>query len=364
MVVSRKKLLLLIPSLGGGGAERVFSILLRHLDRTLFEPHLALLRGENVYGRDIPDDVVVHEIQVSRTRYALPGVIRVIRTIRPEIVLATQVRMNMIAILAKPLLPRGTRVFLRESISPSTSTTNKFASFLWRILYRELYRRADRIVCLSDNMVNEITAEFKMPHDKLVRIYNPVDSRRVRELGEAGANPYSGPGPRLVAAGRLCRQKGFDLLLSAMPMVRQALPGAQLAILGQGILQNELEAQAHRLGLDGAVRFWGFQRNPWPFIKHADVFVLPSRFEGLPNILLEAMALETPIIATDCPGGVAEIQSYVRGMTVIPPEDPVALARAVISTCGTSRHNENGSGDIAAFALQKIVGEYSDLLLS
>jgi glycosyltransferase involved in cell wall biosynthesis len=368
MVRSRTKILLAIPSLAGGGAERFFTNLLQHLDRDRFEPHLALLEGESAYLQDVPMDVVVHEIRVRRVRYALPGIIRIARQVRPKVILSTLAHMNQCVLLARPFLPREIKLIVREAISPSMIEGNALFLFFSRIFYQTLYRRADKIVCLSDGMAEEI-AEFGISRDKLVRIYNPVDVERVRELAASAENPYSGAGPQLVAVGRLCHQKGFDLLLSAMPRVREALPHARLAILGQGPLGKELEIQAQKLGLQDAVRFWGFQQNPWTFIEHADVFVLPSRYEGLPNALLEAMALHKPIVATDCPGAVGEIASCIPGMTVIPMEDPETLARAVISACKMSSHSTNGNGKssedaFSRFDLKTIVGEYSTLFLS
>src|SRR5262249_6294250 len=147
---------------------------------------------------------------------------------------------------------------------------------------------------LSDSMVDDLEMHFSVPKQKLVRIYNPVDVKRVRKVAEAGGNPYSRCGPHLVAAGRLSREKGFDLLVAAMPAIIKRIPEAQLTILGEGPLRELLAEQIHTLGLGEKVTLVGFQRNPWRYFRHADVFVLPSRYEGMPNTLLEALAVGTP----------------------------------------------------------------------
>src|SRR5258707_4018592 len=278
MTGGRKKVLFLIPSLEGGGAERVFSMLLRHLDRTRFEPHLAILQAGGTYLRDIPSDVAVHDLKVSRVRYALPSIVRLVWKIRPQTLLSTLQHLNLALILAKPLLPRGTKLLVREAAIVSTVLREERAHpQFWAWLYRHLYGRADAVICLSDSMVDDLVVNFGLPREQLVRIYNPVDIGRVRQLADVGENPYSSPGPHLVAAGRLTRQKGLDILLDALPAVLQRFPSAQLAILGEGPLQAELTEQAQRLGLNGRVHFLGFQQNPWLYFKHADVFVLPSR---------------------------------------------------------------------------------------
>src|SRR5262249_54323180 len=135
----------------------------------------------------------------------------------------------------------------------------------------------------------------------------------------------SGEGPHVVAAGRLSPEKGFDILLAAMPAVRRRLPHTQLAILGDGPLLDDLTLQAQKLDVMDAVTFKGFQQNPWPFFCHADLLVLSSRYEGLPNVLLEALALGTPVVAADCPGGIREVQRFCPEIVLVPPDDPPAL---------------------------------------
>lgn len=365
MMCKREKILLLIPSLAGGGAERFFCMLLEHLDRRRFELHVALFSLHGEYVSDVPSDVIIHDLKCSRGRYAAVRLVRLIWQLRPRAVLSTLPPCNLVLTLSRPFLPRQTRVLVRESLPPSTILPSR-GFRLWRALYRYFYGRADKIICLCDTMAEEIATRFKIPRDKLVRIYNPVDSQRVQRLGEAAANPYSGTGPHLVAVGRLDRQKGFDLLLSAMPAVREAVPGVTLAILGQGPLKDVLAEQARSLGLTDSVQFLGFQKNPWLFVRYADLFVLPSRYEGLPNALLEAMALGKSIVAADCPGAIAEIHAFNPAMVLVPPEDPEALARAIISKCKMhdEKSNLNGfSWSLEQFAVPRIMGEYSDLLL-
>jgi glycosyltransferase involved in cell wall biosynthesis len=219
---------------------------------------------------------------------------------------------------------------------------------------------------LSDWIVDDMAAKLGVPREKMVRIYNPVDINRVLELAETGGNPYSGPGPHVVAAGRLSREKGFDVLLAAMPAVFEYLPDSRLTILGDGPLRDDLNNQMHKLGLSKVVSFLGFQQNPWRYLKHADVFVLPSRYEGLSNILLEVLAIGRPVVATDCPGAVREVQGCDEEMIVVPHEDPVALAEAIVSVCRRTRreheHLEPARLRLSKFNLQQIIDEYSALL--
>jgi len=352
----------------GGGAEHVFSILLRHLDRTKFELHLGILCGKGAYLDDIPRDVVVHDLETSRVRYALPSMVKLVRKIRPQTVMSAVLNVNVAAILSKPFLPRGTRVLVREAANPSAilSFAEVNHRHLWEWAYRHLYKRADGVICLSDAMANDMVNKLGIPANKAVRIYNPVEVQRVREMADKGENPYSSAGPQLVAAGRLSKEKGFDVLIAAMPLVLRQFPGAALVILGQGQLKQQLVQQAQDLGLAQSVRLLGYRQNPWPYYRHADVFVLSSRFDGMPNAVLEALALGTQVVATDCPGGIREIQSCDPEMILVPPEKPDALAEGIISVLrqrqhgGPARHRRQP--DLAKFDLQHAVAEYSRLL--
>src|SRR5262249_39551224 len=148
--------------------------------------------------------------------------------------------------------------------------------------------------------------------------------------------------------------------------VRRAIPGARLIILGEGPLEAQLKQQAAGLGVLDAVTFAGFQENPWPYVQHSDVFVLASRYEGLPNSVLEALALGVSVVATDCPGGTREIQRSAKQTALVPPESPEALAGAIIVALNSAQKKSSAAKEsdesLRRFDIQTIVEEYSRLL--
>jgi glycosyltransferase involved in cell wall biosynthesis len=370
----RKKIVFLIGSMEGGGSARVFVTLLRHLDRNHFKPYLVLLRAEGELMCQVPKDVVVHTLHRSWHYPRLAGsfplmhnLVQLVRRIRPHAVLSTG-GMNLALVLARPGLPRSTKVLIREcSVLNARLNSDTRHPRLWRLLYRYLYQWADKVVCLSDSMVTEMSEKFHLRQQRSIRIYNPIDLDLVQELGRRGGNPYSGAGPQLVAAGRLSQEKGFDLLLAAMPRVIECLPRARLTILGWGPLRAVLTEQIQRLRLSGSVSLAGFQQNPWPYLYHADLFVLSSRRESFSNTLLEALALETPAVAVDCPGAMREIYGSNPAVRIVPAGDAASLAEAIVAACSANEYEridpQSSQDWLAKFALKKVIDEYSALFL-
>jgi glycosyltransferase involved in cell wall biosynthesis len=367
-----KRVLFIVPAFtkGAGGAERVIATVLRHLERSDLECHLATLQGGTEFLQDVPDDVAVHKLNVSRMRYSIAPLVRLARRIKPRTIVSTVSYANVPLLAARSFLPRGTRVVIREATTPSAFLKHEAANpALSRLLYRFIYPRADRIICLSDAMLREFHEQFGIAAEKLVRIYNPVDEEKIRAYAAAAPNPYCGEGPHIVAAGRLRWEKGFDVLIDALPMVRRELPEAQVTILGEGPEAAALKEQARGLGLESAVHFGGFQQNPFNYFAHAGAFVLPSRLEGMPNALLEALALGTPVIATECVEAIRELQALDDRIVTARSEDPGALAEKIVGVLGDypTLRQQRAEGRATqertrAFDPKEIAARYKELL--
>ncbi len=355
------KALFVSPSMAGGGAERVFATLLTHLDRRRFAPTLALAHKTGPLLEALPPDVEVLDLAGGRARKSLTPLIRLVRRLRPNVVFTAQGHMNCIVRLAMPFFPRGTRVVAREANILSRKIAEGSAPSWFGPLYRLLYPGFHAVVCQSQEMLDDMVNNWGLPQSKAVRIPNPVDIRRLRELAAAAPNPFAPGRPQIVAMGRLVRQKGFDLLLQALALTPEPRP--LLTILGQGELEGQLRAQARTLHIEIDVCFAGFQNNPYPFLAAADLFVLPSRYEGFPNALLEAMALGTPAVAFACPGGLEEIVLPGVNGWLAPPEDVAALAALLREHQRPGLDAAQVSQSIAArFGLDVILERYATLL--
>jgi len=200
-----------------------------------------------------------------------------------------------------------------------------------RLLYRWLYRVADRIVCQSDAMANDLVRELGIGSSRLVVLHNPVDVDALRGLDGCASRKWSGPGPHLLAVGRLAREKGIDLLLAALATLRGQFPHADLAILGAGPEEGALKARRGELGLAPAVHFAGYVDRPWDWFPGATAFVLSSRHEGMPNALLEAAAAGLPIVTLPAAGGVGEMLGGLPGVWVGAEVSAAALAASLLA---------------------------------
>jgi glycosyltransferase involved in cell wall biosynthesis len=179
-------------------------------------------------------------------------------------------------------------------------------------------------------MQADLVGNFGLPVQKTIVINNPLDLERIQALSHESVDESaddSRVGLRLVAAGSLIPVKGFDVLIDALALLGDK--NFHLTILGDGPAREELESRVRYYGLQARIQFAGFRKNPYPFFRRADAFVLSSRFEGFPNVVLEALACGTPVVATPGGGGILEIVGNVAGCIVADDTSAVALSTAI-----------------------------------
>lgn len=288
----------------------------------------------------LPENLPVTELRV-RTATAVPALARALRRHGTQVLFSTQLHNNLAAAALRAVQRDGCRTVLRESNMPSAhnragGVRRTTADFL----ARRLYRFADAYVAVSDAVARDMASWYRLDPERIHTIANPVigPDHKLR-AGEPLTHPWIGEEGTalLVTAGRVVRQKGHDTLLEALSLADRDGPvdgrRLKLVILGrygeEEPWYRELQQRIVRLGLQERVLFTGFLENPLPWIAAADLFVLPSRREGLPAALIEALACGTPVVSSDCPGGCAEILDGGRYGTLVPPDSPRELARAI-----------------------------------
>jgi len=362
MRTNRRHLALFTSFLGSGGAERVTVNLAKGFREHGLEADLVLTRfGPRQY--EIPSGVRLIDIGAPRIYAALPGIIRYLRREKPDIVLSAGAPVNVTVLLAWRLSGSRARVFVAEHTILSEATRN---SRDWRVkllpaFIRKTYPWADGIVAVSKGAADDLVRIASTPREKLHVIYNPVVTEDTCIKAKQPLNhPWfcKGEQPVILAAGRLTPPKDFTTLIRAFALVRKERP-ARLMILGEGKDRARLEALVRELGLEKDVALPGFVDNPYKYMRRAAVFVLSSKWEALPTVLIEAMACGCPVVSTDCPSGPAEILENGKWGRLVPVQSPEPLAKAILDTL---EHPVYATERARHFSLERATQEYLRLL--
>lgn len=260
---------------------------------------------------------------VSRLRHLFS----VLDALNVSVVISATETANLLAWLVALRYPKLKIIYTRHCAFDVSD--QKLAPWMIKLLYNLYGLTNQTIVAVSEGLRSELSRAVKLGRSSVNFIPNAVVNDRVRQLAQTNSEQVSLP-PYFCAVGRLVEQKGFDLLLDAYRKALDSQPDLpNLLIVGTGPDESQLKGQASRLALDDKVSFYGFSQNPYYLIRHAEAFLLSSRHEGMPTVLVEAMYLDTPVIAFDCPTGPAELIKDGDNGFLVPAGDTDALARAI-----------------------------------
>jgi glycosyltransferase involved in cell wall biosynthesis len=342
-----RRLSIFLPSLKGGGAERVASILASGFAHRGHPVDLLLARAEGPYLDDIAPGVRIIDFEKSGVAACLPQLTRYLRRERPRALLSMLSHANVIALIANKLAgsPCPIAVGERSSFAAAKDNLRAPRNRLVRVMMRLTYRWATKVIVVSDAMVDELCEGLGVPRERIVSIPNPLVPDDIdRRAGEPlDCDIFDQGRPVILAAGRLEFEKDFDVLIRALAMIR-AQRDVGLAILGEGSERPRLERLVAELGLSDSVRLPGFVDNPFSYMAAASVFALSSRFEGMPGVLIQAMACGTPVVSTDCRTGPREILGGGRWGALVPVGDPTGLARAILDVLNRRDHPDVRAG--------------------
>ena len=327
-------LLVVLPSLRPGGAEIHTLRLLEHFDTTRIRPRLALHYGGGGLEARLPETLEWSSLCAGRPRSALLRALRSVTPLRrllrqkpPDVVLAIQELSGIAVALAAPQMPWALAV--QNTLSAKREQRQGPASWLFfRGMLRAL-QRAGSVVAASRGVAEDLQGLLGSLAAPMEVIYNagfdPLPTGATHSaLPDDAAQP---PGPLLVACGRLVPQKDPSTLLRAFHLL--ARPEVSLWIVGEGPERPRIERQIQDLGLTSQVWLAGHRPDPRPFLARADLLVSSSLYEGFGNVLVEAMACGTPVLATDCPHGPGELVEPGVSGRLVPVADPSALAEAM-----------------------------------
>ncbi len=329
------KVALFLSHLQGGGAERVLVTLANQFAACGHAVDFILAQRQGVYLKELSPQVNLVDLGARRMALALMPLTRYLRQQHPAGILSSLPYPNMVSILAARLARFEGSVVVREANTPSYRTREASLlkdRLLEPLIVRYGYRYADWVVAVSRGVLHDLQHRARLPAGRLALIYNPAYTRRVLELREQPVeHPWFAPDqpPVVLSVGRLDPQKDFETLLKAFAQVRSQR-AVRLMVLGEGPLRPQLESLAQQLGIADSVSLPGFVENPFAYMRRAALFVLSSRFEGFPNVLVQALACGCPVVSTDCLSGPAEILDGGRYGHLVPVGDADALARAML----------------------------------
>jgi glycosyltransferase involved in cell wall biosynthesis len=330
-----------IRSLYEGGAERVMLNLARGFVKQDLNVDLVLVKAEGAYLTQIPPEVRLIDLQAQSKPSILPKLIKYLRQERPASLLAALHYPCEIALLAKRLAGVSTRVIVSEhnNLSQEAKRIKQTSVRLSPLAARLFYPWANGIVAVSQGVAKDLAAVTALPSARIQVIYNPVVVPEMfTKAKEPVAHSWFQPGqpPVILGVGRLFPQKDFATLIRAFALVRNVRP-ARLVILGSsGPDEAKLKALIRELDLEEEVALLGYVSNPYAYMARSSVFVLSSAWEGFGNVLVEAMAVGTEIVSTDCPSGPAEILAHGKYGALTPVGDSKAMAEAILKTLSGS----------------------------
>lgn len=354
------KIAFFAPNLEGGGAERVISILSELFFNKGYKVELLLNEAKGPYLSKLPSEIKVIQFNAKKVILALPQLISYLNENRPHILFTSHLHCSSTAIWATKLANTNTKVIVRQPTMLRSSEEKQSLKKKLNIkVFLATVKFADHIIVTSKAMAEEFLHLSRIPSKNVTTIYNPLPIDKIMQLANEplSENEYSlNRAPTIIAVGRLEPVKDFSTLIKAFSILYKQLP-IQLLILGEGPQRNELEALIRKLNLEDAVKMPGFVSNPYKYIKNSNTFVLSSLREGFPNSMVEAMACNIHIVATDCNGGTAEILEYGKWGELTPVRDPYSMAQSILDTFD-SNYNIDTYKRAQNFSLDKIFYQY------
>jgi glycosyltransferase involved in cell wall biosynthesis len=358
--MSTKRIAFFLPNLHGGGAERVVVNLLKGMLSQDVALDLVLAKAEGPYLTQVPDRVRMIDLNGGRVINAIAPLSKYLRQNQPMALVSHLSHANVVAVLAQKWAGTGTKLVLVEHNTMSFAKSQLRRAKLITPLRKWLYPSADAIVGVSQGVARDFELQLGLPPGKVITIYNPVIDEELLAKAKSPANhPWfeDKDVPVFLAVGRLTQQKDFSALIQAFHLVRKQRQ-ARLIILGEGECRSELEAMINKLGINEDVSLPGFTDNPYAYMSRASAFVLSSRWEGLPTVLIEAMACGCPVISTDCPTGPDEILEGGKYGRLVPVGDIVAMSEAMLQVLETPTDRDGFVSRAMFFSLDNSVSGY------
>lgn len=361
--MNNKKVLLFIRALHGGGAQRAMVRYANALTDRGYDTTVLVLNDKGEFKKELNDDVKLIVLDANRIITAIPEITKQLKNIQPDVIMVTEPACNIAVIVARILSGINTKLLIREGLFPSVASKES-PYFQTRFSYKlapYLYKKADVIVGIASELADDLSTFLNLPREAITLIpINPVVTPKLYDLASKDTEHTwlnNKKCPVFLGVGRLEAQKDFTTLINAFCLVRQQME-CKLIIIGEGNLRNQLSEQIQQTGYAEDIDLAGFNVNPFAFMSQVDVLVLSSRYEGLPNTLIEALACGAASVSTDCKSGPRDILNGGEFGHLVPVGDAEKMSEAMIDTLNNPIDREILIERGAQYTLDKSIDAY------
>ncbi len=319
---------------GHSGVDRIAKNLIFSIIKKGFKVKLLKIKNHGPYLKINHPNLDVINFNVSHVYSSFFWLIKFFRKENPPVMLTDKDRVNRIAILAKTLAKSSTKLFVRigTTVSVNLSSRGFWERFIQKNSMKRLYKFAEKVIVPSKGVAYDMEKYIGLPKEHIEVIPSPIiEDSLLNKTFPPPNHKWFKPKvpPVILGVGELCTRKDFSTLIKAFKIVLSHID-ARLVILGRGKQRDSLIKLSENLGIRDKVDFPGFISNPYPYMAHAKVFVLSSLWEGLPVSPIEALAMGTPVVSTNCPSGPSEILENGKYGPLVPPKDYYKMAEAII----------------------------------
>ncbi|NYB74508.1 glycosyltransferase [Sedimentibacter hydroxybenzoicus DSM 7310] len=362
-----KKICFILASLNVGGVEKNTLRLIKKLLDKGYQVDLLVVRNEGVYREQLDKRTNIIYLNNKKISHSIIKISNYLKENRPDAFISAKDYINIIVILANVLSGTKTKTIIstRTQVSIELNTQKRFNRIINKLLMKITYPFATHLVAVSKGVANDLASIIGVDSNTINVIYNPIVDEEIKKRKKLHVDieNKNDNEAMLVCAGRLTTQKDYPTLLNAMEIVK-IYKNVKLIILGEGDQRKKIEDMIHKLNLEDFVYLKGNVTNPYPYMRAADLFVLSSKWEGFGNVIVESLAVGTPIVSTDCPSGPNEILNNGEYGILVPVGNAKLLAKGIIEALDKTWDKEALINRANEFSVERATNSYITLIES